>query len=146
MSDAYIVFEVAGTTYAVASPAILHMEMVEAITPVPNAAPYVDGVVLSRGQVVPVLNLRARFGFERVPLGLRTRLLVVRVAGRTVGLLADSAREFVRLDPAEIRPPHEAMADATGPYIGGVTTRGDRIVLVLDVTRLLEQPEPALTA
>jgi purine-binding chemotaxis protein CheW len=145
VSDTYIVFEVAGTTYAVASPSILHMEMVEAITPVPNAAPFVDGVVLSRGQVVPVMNLRARFGFERVALGLRTRLLVVRVGGRTVGLLVDSAREFTRLDAAEIRPPHEAMASASGPYIAGVTTRDDRIILVLDVARLIEQPE-AVTA
>jgi chemotaxis signal transduction protein len=146
VNDTYIVFEVAGTTYAVASPAILHMEMVEAITPVPNAAQFVDGVVLSRGQVVPVVNLRARFGFERAPLGLRTRLLVVKVGGRTVGLLVDSAREFVRLADTDIRPPHEAMASATGPYIAGVTTRDDRIILVLDVARLLEQPEAAITA
>ena len=145
MSD-YIVFEVAGTTYAVPSHTILHMEMVDAITPVPNAAPFVDGVVLSRGQVVPVVNLRARFGFERIPPELRTRLLVVQAAGRTLGLLVDSAREFVRFRDDEIRPPHEAMASATGPYIAGVTTRGDRIVLILDVVRLLDLSEPAITA
>ena len=53
------------------------MEMVEHITRVPNAPPFVDGVVFSRGQVVPVVNLRARFGFERVADDLRTRLMVV---------------------------------------------------------------------
>ena len=52
--------------------------MVEQVTPVPNAPPFVDGVVFSRGQVVPAVNLRARFGFERVADDLRTRLLVVR--------------------------------------------------------------------
>jgi purine-binding chemotaxis protein CheW len=138
VSDAYILFEVAGTSYAIASRYILHMEMVETVTPVPNAAPFVDGVVLSRGQVVPVVNLRARFGFERVAPDLRTRMLVVQAAGRVVGLLVDSAREFLRLDAGAIHPPHEALAGATGAYVAGVVTRDDRIVLVLDLPKLLE--------
>ena len=57
----------------------------------PNAAPFVDGVVFSRGQVVPALNLRARFGFERAAPDLRTRLLVVQSEGRSVGLVVDAA-------------------------------------------------------
>ena len=56
--------------------------MVENVTGVPNAAHFVDGVVFSRGQVVPALNLRARFGFERADYDLRTRLLVVQHGGR----------------------------------------------------------------
>ena len=69
--------------------------MVEHVTPVPNAPPFVDGVVFSRGQVVPAVNLRARFGFERAEYDLRTRLLVVQHGGRSVGLVVDAAREFV---------------------------------------------------
>jgi chemotaxis signal transduction protein len=138
MSEAYILSEVAGTSYAVASADILHMEMVDTITAVPNAAPFVDGIVLLRGKVVPVVNMRARFGFERIPCDLRTRLLVVQAEGRVLGLLVDSAREFVRLAPDEIKPPHEVMADASGAYVAGVATRNDRIVLVLDLTKLLE--------
>ena len=53
------------------------MEMVEHVTPVPNAPPFVDGVVFSRGRVVPAVNLRRRFGFDRVPYDLKTRLIVV---------------------------------------------------------------------
>ena len=146
MSDAYILFEIAGTTYAVASRSILHMEMVETVTGVPNAAPFVDGVVLSRGQVVPVVNLRARFGFERVASDLRTRLLVVQTAGRVLGLLVDSAREFVQLDADAIHPPHETMAGATGVSVAGVVTRNDRIVLVLDLDKLLEVSVAAAAA
>ena len=138
MSETYILFEVAGTSYAVASREILHMEMVETVTPVPNAAPFVDGIVLSRGQVVPVVNLRARFGFERIALDLRTRLVVVQTEGRVLGLLVDSAREFVDLGADAIQPPHVAMASATGAYVAGVATRNDRIVLVLDLAKLLE--------
>ena len=61
---------VAGTTYALRSQDVAHVEMVEQVTRVPNAPPFVDGVVFSRGEVVPAINLRARFGFERAPLDL----------------------------------------------------------------------------
>src|SRR5512142_3428236 len=96
-ADTFIVFTVAGTAYAVRSGDVQHMEMIEGVTRVPNAPPFVDGVVFSRGQVVPAVNLRARFGFERAPVDLRTRLIVVQSDGRSVGLLVDSAREFVPL-------------------------------------------------
>ena len=62
--SSYILFVVAGTTYGVRSVDVQHIEIVEQITPVPNAPPFVDGVALSRGEVVPVINLLARFGFE----------------------------------------------------------------------------------
>ena len=96
----YILFSVAGTTYALPSSEVRHMEMVEQVTAVPNAPPFVDGVVFSRGQVVPVVNLRARFGFERARYDLRTRLLVVAGGGPPVGLLVDDAREFVTIPDA----------------------------------------------
>ena len=91
----YILFTVAATTYALPSAEVRHIEMLEEITRVPNAPSFVDGVVFSRGQVVPVVNLRARFGFERVPFDLKTRLVVVQAGTRLIGLVADSARELL---------------------------------------------------
>ena len=64
-TDSYILFELAGTTYGVASTDVQHMEMLDHITPVPNAGPDVEGVVFSRGQVIPAINLRLRFGFPK---------------------------------------------------------------------------------
>jgi purine-binding chemotaxis protein CheW len=129
---------VAGTTYAVKSDLVRHMEMIEQVTSVPNAPGFVEGVVYSRGQVVPVLNLRVRFGFERVARDLRARLLVVDVGGRLLGLLADDAREFVSIPEASIRPPGEAIGGLTGNYIDGVATLGDRIVLILNLDHVVD--------
>ena len=134
----YILFGVAGTTYALRSDQVLHMEMVEQVTAVPNAPAFVEGVVFSRGQVVPVVNLRARFGFDRAPIDLRTRLLVVQIQGRRVGLMADEAREFIGIPDAEIRPPGEAIVGLSGNYLAGVATIGDRIVLILDIREVVE--------
>lgn len=134
----YILFGVAGTTYAMRSDHVLHMEMIEHVTAVPNAPPFVEGVVFSRGQVVPVINLRARFGFERAPIDLRTRLLVVQTQGRRVGLMADEAREFVGIPDDAVRPPGDAIVGLSGNYLEGVATLGDRIVLILDIREVVD--------
>jgi len=132
-SDSYILFTLAGTTYALRSEYVRHMEMVDHITRVPNAPAYVDGVVSSRGQVVPVINLRARFGFDRVEADARTRLIVVELESRVIALLADSAREFVTIRPDSIQPPGTALAGLSGEYLEGIATIGDRLVLILNV-------------
>jgi len=134
----YILFNVAGSTYAAHSEQVLHIEMVEQVTPVPNAPHCVEGVVFSRGQVVPVMNLRARFGFERAALNLRSRLIVVQSEGRRIGLLADDSREFLTIEDAAIHPPNEAIGGLTGNYIDGVATLGDRIILILDIREVVE--------
>ena len=108
--ETYILFVVAGTTYALRSRDVAHVEMLDQVTAVPNAAAFVDGVVFSRGVVVPALNLRARFGFERAAYDLATRLLVVHHGGRTIGLIVDGAREFMPIDPAAIQPPATALS------------------------------------
>ena len=144
MTEPFILFTVAGTTYALRSKDVAHIEMVEQVTAVPNAAHFVDGVVFSRGQVVPALNLRARFGFEKAPYDLSSRLLVVHAAGRSVGLVVDAAREFVSLDPATIQPPNAALTGLSGRYLEGVANIGDRLILVLDLAEALTFSDPVL--
>jgi purine-binding chemotaxis protein CheW len=140
----FILFSVAGTTYAVRSRDVAHVEMVEQVTAVPNAASFVDGVVFSRGQVVPALNLRARFGFPRVPYGVSTRLVVVQSGARSVGLVVDEAREFTSFDPALVQPPGSALTGLSGRYLEGIANVGERLVLVLNLAEVLSFDDPVL--
>ena len=142
--ETFILFSVAGTTYGLRSRDVTHVEMLEQVTSVPNAAAAVDGVVFSRGQVVPALNLRARFGFERAPYDVATRLLVVQSGGRTVGLVADAAREFASFDPALIQPPASALSAHSGRYLEGIANVNGRLVLVLDLEDVLTFDDPVL--
>lgn len=135
--DSYVLFELAGATYALRSDDVQQLEMVGDPTPVPNAPPYVDGVVSVRGHVIPAVSLRARFGFERVPTTARSRLVIVRAAGRTVGLVVDGAREFATIPAETIRPVPDGIAGLSGRYLRGIAQRGDRLVLVIDVPELL---------
>lgn len=137
MKDNYIVFSIAETAYALPSQQVAHVEMVDHITPVPNAAAVIDGVVFSRGEVVPALNLRARFGFQRIERDIRTRLLVVHHDGRTAGLVVDAAREFLVIPATAIQPPNEGLRNMSGRYLSGIATAGDRMILILELAEVL---------
>ena len=137
MAEHFILFTLAGTTYALRTTDVAHIEMVENVTGVPNAAQFVDGVVFSRGQVVPALNLRVRFGLEKAPYDLRTRLLVVQHGGRSVGLVVDSAREFMAIPPSAIQPPPQAMHGLSGRYVEGIANLSDRLILILNLREVL---------
>lgn len=142
----YILFSLAGTTYGVRSREVSQMEMVEQITPVPNAPPAVEGVVFVRGQVIPALNLRARFGFERIPHDLRTRLIVVRSGNRSVGLIVDAAREFVAIPDEAVEPPPDTISDSKGHYLDGIADFGGRLVLILNVDQVINPAEAVIAA
>src|SRR5687767_3149032 len=125
-AEPFILFELAGTTYGVRSQAVQQVELIEHITPVPNAPPAVEGVIFSRGQVIPAVNLRMRFGFEKIPHDLRTRLIVINAGSRVIGLIVDSAREFISIAAERIQPPNEAISGLKGKYLEGIAMLGER--------------------
>ena len=139
--ETFVLCDVAGATYAIRSDDIEQLEMAGAITPVPNTPDFVDGVASIRGRVIPVVSLRARFGFPRADADTRTRIVVVRSGTRSVGLLVDTAREFARIPEQSIQPPPEALVDASTRYFHGIAHLGDRLVLVLDAAELLNSTE-----
>ncbi len=138
MSETYVLFELAGTTYGLRTRDVQHMEMLERITPVPNTSPAVEGVVFSRGQVVPAVNLRVRFGLPREPHTMRSRLIIVQVQQRLVGLIVDAAREFTAISDEVIRPIQEAVTGMEGNYLKGIATLDQRLVLLLDLEAILD--------
>jgi purine-binding chemotaxis protein CheW len=149
-TDTYIVFELDGAAYGVRSSEVQHVDMLEHVTPVPNTAAAVDGVVFSRGQVIPALNLRVRFGLPRQAPTARTRLVFLHVQQRVVALIVDSAREFQRIAAEAIRPVQETLVGIAGNYVSGVATVKGRSVLLLDVGAVLTleetTPPPAAAA
>jgi purine-binding chemotaxis protein CheW len=140
-ADSYVLCELAGATYALRSDDIEQLEMVGQLTPVPNAPSFVDGITAVRGRVIPAVSLRARFGFERAVHDLRSRLIVVRSGGRSVGLIVDNAREFAAIPPESIQPPPDGLADLSTRYLRGMAHLGERLVLILDVSELLRVSE-----
>ena len=144
-TEPYILFELSGAVYGVRSHDVQHIDMLEHVTPVPNTAAAVEGVVFSRGNVIPALNLRVRFGLPRVPHTPQTRLIFIKLQQRTVALIVDGAREFRSIPTESIKPVEDTLHGIHGNYVRGVANVKDRLVLLLDLGVLLDRDEIAAT-
>ena len=136
-TQSYVLFELAGSTYAIPSDSVRHIEMFDHVTIVPNANPAIDGVVFSRGEVIPALNLRVRFGFPKLEKTLRTRIVFATVHDRTVGLIVDSAREFQNIPVDSIGPIEKTLTGIQGNYLKAVSKINGRLVIILDLEAVL---------
>jgi purine-binding chemotaxis protein CheW len=104
---------------------------------VPGALPYVTGVIQVRGRVVPVVDLRTRFGLPEAPPAIDRRVVVGQINDRTVGLLVDSAREVVKLAPDQIQPPPPMMAEGAEGFVKAVAYLEKRLLMVIDFGKVI---------
>ncbi len=111
------------------------------ITNVPHAPEYVEGVMNLRGRIVPVIDLRRRFGHASVENSGKNRVLVVENEGRAVGLMVDSASEVLKLGEAQIEPPPNVFTDAATNYVTGVAKHQGRLIILVDLAKVLHPGE-----
>jgi len=107
------------------------------ITQVPEVPEHVLGVINLRGNVIPILNLRRRFGMPDQAPEDATRIVVMNLNGRTVGVVVDGVNEVLRLAEDEISPTPPSLSGAGKDYITGLARRGERLLILLDMARLL---------
>ena len=138
LDELHVVCRAGDTAYALPARSVLEMETYAGATPVPGTAPWVDGLVQVRSRVVPAVDLRARLGLPRAPRSLDTRIVLVDLGSRVVGLVVDAAREVVRVPTDAV----EAAPDTVDTrVIRGVALAGDRRFLLIDLASLLPGQE-----
>jgi purine-binding chemotaxis protein CheW len=133
----YVIFKVGGAEYALAASSIVQMESFSGATPVPGAPPFVIGIVHVRGRIVPLVDLRVRFGLVPSPPVLENRIVVGVHGERVVGLLVDSGREVLKLAPSQFHAPPALLADETGGFIEAVAQVGKRIIMLVDFAKVI---------
>ena len=138
----YVLFRVEQTHYVLPASDVLHMESFEGATPVPGTAPFVAGLTQVRGRVVPVVDLRARFGLAPQERTLDSRIIVVQQGPRVVALLADSAREVVRIESDQFRPPPELVVEQAAGFVTHVAEVGPRLVMRIDASKVIGEEAP----
>jgi purine-binding chemotaxis protein CheW len=111
------------------------------IAPVPGAPHYVLGIINLRGNVVTVVDTRRRFGLADVESGDETRIVIVESESNVVGILVDSVAEVVDLKVSEIESAPNVGNDESSKYIQGVSSRGDELLILVDVNKLLSEEE-----
>jgi len=133
----HVVFGLAGVEYALPVEAVLQMESFSGATLVPGAPPYVAGIVTVRGRVVPVIDLRVRFGLPPAELTLDTRIIVSETQGRVVALRVDVAREVLRLDVEKHQPAPAVISERAAGFVYAVHALGPRLLLLVDLPKIL---------
>lgn len=139
--ESYIIFQIDGTSYGISGKYILQLEMMQEITPVPDTPEYMEGVMFSRGEVIPVINLRIRFGLQKKNYDASTRIMVIRHGDRVAGLIADNAREYINIITAAIHPVPSMYSGKEGSFIESVARTGDRMILISNLKEIIEYIE-----
>ena len=110
-------------------------------TAVPDMPDYIEGVIDYQGRVVPIVNLRRRFEMSEGEVRNETRILVLHGGGEWIGVVVDSVTAVTAFDPASVAPPPKLFRGLTAEYLKGIVRMGERLVIFLDVERLLSSTE-----
>ena len=139
MTALHVSFRVGEADYVIPAADVLHLESYEGATPIPGTPAYVAGLVQVRSRLVPVVDLRARFGLPPVTHALDHRVIVVQLGGRVAGLLVDSAREVVHVDDTQLEAPPEMIDRQADGFVQSVATVAKRMFLLIDVGRVIRE-------
>ena len=112
-----------------------------AITKVPKAPEFVEGVINLRGKVIPIIDLRRRFGLQSKAHDKHTRIIVIEINTMIVGFVVDSVSEVLRIPASTVEPPPPVVAGLESEYISGVGKLEDRLLILLDLDRLLSRAD-----
>jgi len=106
------------------------------ITKVPQSPPFVDGVINLRGKIIPVVNLRERFGLPPTEIGKDSRIVVIEISGRIIGFTVDKVNEVLRVPANVVDDAPDMVAGIDSAYIEGVGKLEDRLLILLSLDRL----------
>ena len=143
MEDQLVVFELADEYYGVEIAAVEGIIKMQTITAVPHAPDFVEGVTNLRGSVLPVLDLRKRFGMTKTDNTKETRIVVVELGGNSVGMVVDGVSEVLRVPENAIEPPSPLVTSADSAFITGIAKVDERLVILLDLSKVLSTDESA---
>ena len=134
-------FRIGNETFGVRIGAVREIVRVPEITAVPSAPETIEGVINLRGKIIPVMDLRKRFGQSDIRPDKKNRILVVELEGKLVGLIVNAASEVLKISPSEIEPPGNVFAEGESSYVTGVGKLKGRLIILLDIAKLLHRPE-----
>ena len=134
-------FRIGQETFGVRIGAVREIVRVPEITSVPNAPETIEGVINLRGKIIPVMDLRKRFGQGEIQTDKKNRILVVELDNKLLGLIVNSASEVLKIPPSEIEAPGTVFADGESSYVTGVGKLAGRLIILLDIAKLLHRPE-----
>ncbi|MGI5882959.1 MAG: chemotaxis protein CheW [Dethiobacteria bacterium] len=139
-----VVFRLESEEFAVDINQVKEVLKMSRVTPLPQSAHYIEGVINLRGEVIPVVDLRKRFELPEGKRAEQTRIIIVEIQDSNVGLIVDSVSEVLRLSSTAVQPPPARVAGTRTDLIRGVGKVADRLLIVLNLDKILTTEEVIL--
>lgn len=136
--DKYLTFHLANEDYGIEIRFVTEIIGIQKITNIPNMANFIKGVINLRGKVIPVMDVRARFGLSSREYDERTCVIVVNVSEQDIGLVVDRVNEVVDIPATQVEPPPISSQNQSARYIRGIGKVGNSVKILLDAEKLLE--------
>ena len=136
-----VTFALGSEEYGVDIAQVQEINRMVTITHVPRAPRFMEGVINLRGQLIPIIDLRLRFGMERSERTKNTRIVVTEIDAKRIGMVVDSVSEVLRVPVEQIEDAPDLVAGVDTEYIRGVAKMGDRLIIMLDLSRVISTTE-----
>ena len=134
-------FRLAQEEYGVEITKVQEIILMGEITRVPQTPEYIKGLINLRSTVIPIVDLRLRFGLDRQEPTDETRIMVVNVGGKTIGIIVDAVSEVLRISKDQIAPPPPTVAGLGREYLTGLVKLENRLLILLDIDKILGEQE-----
>jgi len=148
VANKYLTFVLATEEYAVDILRVQEIKGWNKPTPIPNTPEYLCGVINLRGTIVPIIDLRLRFGLERLPYGQMTVIVVVRVNSgnkeRIMGIVVDAVSDVYDINEAEVKPTPEFGSVINIEFVKGLANVSEKMIIILEIDALLNSDELAI--
>lgn len=141
-----VTFEVSNEEFAVDILSVQEINRMMELTRVPQSPPEVEGVINLRGRIIPVIDLRKRFGMSAAERSDSNRIIVVEVHGRVIGFIVDRVHEVLRIDGGIVEPAPSMVCSIDSEFIAGVGKLQDRLLILLDINKLFQESSGTLRA
>jgi purine-binding chemotaxis protein CheW len=140
--DQYLIFTAMGQEFGIQAMRVKEISAMIAITKVPNAPSYIEGILNLRGRLVSIINFRKKFGFERKEQDEDTRIVIVEHGGFPIGIMVDNVEEVIRIANENVQElPEAAITTTSAEYLTGVGMLDRRLIVLLDADQLLSKAE-----
>lgn len=147
IEEKLVIFELSGESYGVEVTCVQSIISMQHISVVPGAPTFIEGVINLRGAVVPVVDLRTRFGLPPSTDARKPVIVIVELAGLHLGLIVDKVTDVTKIAQSDIEPPSPLLTSVDTAYLRGIGKFKEQLVILLDLARVFSlEEQQALTA